>query len=399
MEGSIGVLHLFNSYLPLSEQWAFDLVRHTPKVDVHIAARRFLPNNYYDPAFKFVTTYQGDLPSLPLKSPSSFVARIGKKAGRKLLHLSSTNDFQIIQEYVHQHDIQLVHAHFAPVAVYYLPFLAQSKLPLIVSFYGYDYEYLPFTKPRYIKRYQEIFERATYILCEGAHGVSILEKMGCPKEKLKIQPLGIDDQSPSLRPKKKKGELKLLQLASFTEKKGQLNTVKAFEKAVEVCPGLTLTLAGDHRDEAYAKTVLEYLKNKTWADKVSILPWINYQEVNEFMAKFHVFIQPSQYSRERDCEGGAPVVLLKAQWQGLPVIATKHCDIPNVVKNGETGLLVAKGDQQALVNAITYFYDSEDADYSVWSAKAQQFAFGKFNIRKNARSLLKIYQDILSESS
>ncbi|WP_367390554.1 glycosyltransferase family 4 protein [Lewinella sp. LCG006] len=397
MENLIKVLHLFNSYLPLSEQWAFDLVRHTPQVEVHIATRQFLPNNFYDPAFKFVTTYQGDLLRIPLKSPPSFAARIGKRIGRHLLQLSTTNDFQIINDYVYQHEIQLVHAHFAPVAVYYLPFLEQNNLPLIVSFYGYDYEYLPFTKPRYIKLYQKIFSRATYILCEGPHGISILEKMGCPKEKLKIQSLGIDDILPASPQKKNKGELKLLQLASFTEKKGQLNTVKAFEDAFKTCPNLSLTLAGDHRDKAYAKKVLEYLENKPWADRISILPWVNYQEVNKFMAKYHVLIQPSQYSVERDCEGGAPVLLLKAQWQGLPIIATKHCDIPNVVKNGETGLLVAEGDQQALVNAIANFYDLTAFDYSLFSAKAQQFAFLKFNIKKNARNLLETYQDVLFE--
>ena len=68
------------------------------------------------------------------------------------------------------------------------------------------------------------------------------------------------------------------------------------------------------------------------------------------MEGYHVFIQPSCYTATRDCEGGAPLVLLNAQATGMPVITTTHCDIPDEVIHNETGLLTAERDIEGLVD-------------------------------------------------
>ncbi len=56
--------------------------------------------------------------------------------------------------------------------------------------------------------------------------------------------------------------------------------------------------------------------------------------------------------KDMDCEGGAPVVLLDAQATGMPVISTTHCDIPDEVVHGETGLLSPEKDVGALAELI-----------------------------------------------
>lgn len=397
MEKAIRVLHLFNNYLPPSERWAYDLIRNVPEVEVHIAARRFLPNNYFDRDFFYVTTHQGSTQEIPLSPRFPLLKRAMKRIGRQFFEWGTVSDFQLLEAYVKEHKIQLVHAHFAPVAAYYLPFLEKSSLPLLVSFYGYDYEYLPLTKPRFVKHYQTLFERAAVILCEGAHGVKVLSEMGCSLKKLRVQPLGIDAPLSEVVKTKQAGELRLLHLASFTEKKGQLATLKAFAKAIGSCPNLRLTLVGDQRDEAYFNAVLAYLNKKAWSKRVTVLPWVDYNKLPAFLAQFDVLIQPSEYSKQRDCEGGAPVVLLKAQWEGLPIIATTHCDIPNVVDHDQTGILVPEGDYDELAAAICTFYEMEEQEYALWSQQARQLAEEKFDIKKNAKHLLGIYKECLGK--
>lgn len=41
-------------------------------------------------------------------------------------------------------------------------------------------------------------------------------------------------------------------------------------------------------------------------------------------------------------EGGAPIALLDAQATGLPVLSTRHCDIPFEVEHERTGLLARR---------------------------------------------------------
>ena len=46
------------------------------------------------------------------------------------------------------------------------------------------------------------------------------------------------------------------------------------------------------------------------------------------------------------------MAVMEAQLSGLPVVATWHAGIPDVVVDGETGLLVVEGDWQAMGAAI-----------------------------------------------
>lgn len=64
-----------------------------------------------------------------------------------------------------------------------------------------------------------------------------------------------------------------------------------------------------------------------------------------------LFALPSRVARNGDRDG-LPNVLMEAQSQRLPVVAGRVAGIPELVRDGETGLLVAPGDPAALAGAI-----------------------------------------------
>jgi len=45
-------------------------------------------------------------------------------------------------------------------------------------------------------------------------------------------------------------------------------------------------------------------------------------------------------------------VLIEAAYAKLPVLATRHAGIPEVVADGESGMLVAEGDASALADGL-----------------------------------------------
>jgi glycosyltransferase involved in cell wall biosynthesis len=61
------------------------------------------------------------------------------------------------------------------------------------------------------------------------------------------------------------------------------------------------------------------------------------------MRRARGFVQHSVEAESGDCEG-TPVGILEAGASGLPVISTRHGGIPEVVVEGETGLLVDEKD-------------------------------------------------------
>jgi glycosyltransferase involved in cell wall biosynthesis len=69
------------------------------------------------------------------------------------------------------------------------------------------------------------------------------------------------------------------------------------------------------------------------------------------MREVRGFVQHSLVAPDGDSEG-SPVAVMEAQLSGLPVVATRHAGIPEVVLEGESGFLVDEGDVAAMAVAI-----------------------------------------------
>jgi glycosyltransferase involved in cell wall biosynthesis len=79
----------------------------------------------------------------------------------------------------------------------------------------------------------------------------------------------------------------------------------------------------------------------------------------------------------------------------LPVVATNVSSIPEIVVDGETGLLVAPDDAQALASAVTRVLDDPD-DYG---ARGRARAETEFSVARMADRTLGVYERALSASS
>ena len=63
------------------------------------------------------------------------------------------------------------------------------------------------------------------------------------------------------------------------------------------------------------------------------------------------------------------IALLEAMYSGLPVVATKIGGIPEVVKDGETGLLVDSEDVEGLAQAMQSLYENPELSRNVGSER------------------------------
>ena len=242
----------------------------------------------------------------------------------------------------------------------------------------------------------EIFKHADTIICEGNHGKKILEKKGCPTEKVSVIKLGINTSAVSTIPKTKlPEELKLVQISTFTEKKGQIYSLLAFIESLKVCKNMHLTFVGGGSQEIKDE-IQQMVTSKGLESQVTIKDFVPFKELDSFLKKFDVFIHPSCYSTQRDCEGGAPVVLLNAQFQGLPIISTFHCDIPDEVIDGETGFLANEKDVTQLSTFITRFYQMEKEEFEGMSKQAIEHVSLEYDSIKNAKALGILYRKLCS---
>ncbi len=378
------VLHIFDEYLPNTENWAYNLINNLPEVDNYIGANRYLDNSFFNPQFHFLKINPF---KQKIKLFLNWVFLKNPKARIKLNQISKNSFVSACSD----NDISIVHCHFANVGYANINLLRSHNIPYIVSFYGWDYEKLPNTNPQYKKHYQELFQKASLIICEGLYGAQTLIKIGCPKEKVCVSSLGVKIEL--FEPKTKKSQsLKLVQIASYTEKKGHIYSIQALARIINKHPNITLDFIGNNND--YTDQLKRLTTELNIAHKVKFLDPINPNKLSETLQKYDVFIHPSCHAYDLDCEGGAPIVLLDAQLCGLPVISTYHCDIPSEVINEKTGLLSPEKDVEAIARNIEKFYHLDSKKYTEYSSRAIKHVINHFDISKNAKNLQSIYSEL-----
>ncbi len=391
---AVKTLQLFESYLPNAQNWAFRTLNNLPNTEVNVAAYK-----YYNE--QFVTPNIHLMPVPDYVQPQLLEGKDGQKNIFLKIFSRIYNQhlneklFEYITQQALAKEVDILHTHFANMGWHYLPLKRKTGLPFLVSFYGFDYENLPYSFPVWKKRYAKLFEEVDGFVCEGPFGGSILERQGCDSKKIHVVPLGVEtDKIPAVARTKNSNELHLLQVCNYSQKKGHIYSLMSFIEALKTCPNMTLTFVGSELENIKQKLV-DLIAENNVGDKVVFINFIDFSKLYEFFGKYHVFIHPSCYADNRDCEGGAPIVLLDAQCTGMPVIATTHCDIPEEVIHNKTGLLTPEKDVSALAKSIEVFYGMNNETYQQFASAARYHVMEKFNIQYCANQLQCVYDSII----
>ncbi len=120
------------------------------------------------------------------------------------------------------------------------------------------------------------------------------------------------------------------------------------------------------------------------------------QEVERRLAEADVFVLASQRSRQGNMDG-IPVALMEAMASGTPVVSTAVSGIPELVEDGETGLLVPPRDPEALANAIRRMLEDETLRTRC-TAGAMRKVRNEFDAETEGERLLGVIRSLKGES-
>lgn len=252
----------------------------------------------------------------------------------------------------------VIHAHFGPQGYGSLGLAKRTGARLVTTFYGYDLSRLPRQEPGWRERYRRLFAEGDLFLVEGPHMREQLIELGCPADKAKIQRLGVDLGRLPLdtREPDADGSIRVLVAGNLTEKKGMAYALEAFARVARARPEMRLTLIGNPADAVEGRAIRaqldEIVERNALQSRVTISGPVPYAQLIREFYRHHIMLAPSVHAANGDNEGGAPVTIIEASASGMPVLATTHCDIPQVVLNGESGYLVAERDVDALADRL-----------------------------------------------
>ena len=232
----------------------------------------------------------------------------------------------------------------------------------VVTFYGLDVNYLPKLNPRWCERYRTLFHYADRVLCQGPHMAQCMLDLGCPESKVRVHHLGVSVGEIAFKPRQwnPAEPLRVLIAASFREKKGIPYALEALGHLQQEVP-LEITIVGDANHEARSQMekqkILATIEKHNLRSKVRMLGYQPHAVLFEEAYKHHILLYPSITASDGDTEGGAPVTIIEMAATGMLVVSTRHCDIPEVIRHGITGLLARERDVEGLVHHLRWLVD------------------------------------------
>lgn len=256
----------------------------------------------------------------------------------------SRSEAQKLHRMLEDHHAALLHVFFGNVAVHLLPALRGLQIPFVVSFHGSDVTGAIAGRD-YQKAREELFARSAAIFCRSSHLADRVREMG--GRRLRVMRTFIPDIPFTTRGVPADGAWKLVTAARLVPKKGLATAIRAFAEFVRVHPAATLEIAGDGPLESdlrrlAAETGLQ--------DRVIFRGFLDQNALTALFTTSHVYLQPSE-TVGGDVEG-VPNALLEAMAGGLPVVATRHGGIPEVIDSDVHGLLVPEKNPPALAEAL-----------------------------------------------
>ncbi len=241
-------------------------------------------------------------------------------------------------------------AHFGPNGLRALAMrrLLGAHAPLATVFHGYDLSVWP--RQRGAHRYHPLFAEGELMLPISELFRERLIGFGCPAQKISVQRMGVDLESLPFRPRpaSKAAPFEVLSIGRLVEKKGFADALRALASPQLKEAPFRYHLVGDGPLRAELEGLTRTLK---LTERVVFHGSLLRQQVSGLRDAADLMLVPSVTAANGDQEG-LPVALMEAMAAGLPVIATRHSGIPELVLDDDTGLLVPERDPEALAGAI-----------------------------------------------
>jgi colanic acid/amylovoran biosynthesis glycosyltransferase len=286
----------------------------------------------------------------------------------------------------------LIHAHFGQEGFRCLDASEKADVPLVTTFYGLDMSALP-RIPKWNRRFQRLFNEGDLFLCEGPFMADRLVAIGCSRDKVRVQRLGIDlDRFNYVNPADRQDSTEILMYASLREKKGHQFGLETFAHLAIDRPDIRLTIAGDG---PLRPGLVHQAETLGIRDRVDFLGAVTQDQGREILERATILLAPSLTGSDGDSEGGAPVVLLEAMATGTPIVSTRHADIPYVLADGDAGVLVDEDDVEAMVTEVVDLLES-DVRRQELADRARSIVQERHSLRSQGESLEGVYDEALA---
>jgi len=347
-----------------------------------------------------VDSFPLDTPVVELYSWKPLAVWMRRLSGRFLRiprHRAPVFDHPKTYREIRRHRVAVLHSHFGHTGFEVLPVKHRSGLPMVTTFYGHDVSALP-RQGVWRQSFSQLFRDGEVFITEGPVMKNRLVELGCEPEKVHVVKLGICLEKYQFRtqqPSQPGQGHRVFFCGRFTEKKGLIYALKAVRRSREVVDDIELHIIGDGdlRPQIEAFISENQMTSYTYLHGSE-----SHARVIDELQKADLLLVPSVTASDGDSEGGAPTILLEAQACGVPIVASRHADIPNVVVEGGSALLSNERDDAMLARHISEVLQ-DPASRSRMGEAGRGFVEQNHDVSNQIATLEDIYFQMIEDRS
>lgn len=244
----------------------------------------------------------------------------------------------------------LIHAHFANVHRLPLAYAAQKhSIPISVVPHASGL----FSDPNY-KALEILFNSVDHIVAPTEYNKRYIKEHYLPDVPISVVPavsqLGTREPTGETVPNR------ILTVGRFVEKKGYPYAIEAIAEVVEEYPDVEYHIVGDGNLET---EIHRLIRKHDLEENVEILQQIPDDQLSKEYDEAAIFLLPCVIATSGDRDA-APVVLKEAMTMETACVSTTISAIPELITDGETGLLVPPRDATATADAIKSLLSNPD---------------------------------------
>lgn len=311
-----------------------------------------------------------------------------QKITAKIRYFNSPDSYtKTFEHQLRQLKPDLIHFHFASLAVRHIKLMSRMQIPFTFSVRGSDVQIDPIVYGEsYIKQLTE-----TSSLAAGIHTVTddlrnTLFQYSGRNEKTSVIRTCIDESWTSISRKPQRSLL--ISVGRLNSRKGFPDLLLACKILKEYRVDFKLIIIGEGPERALLEFMIKDLKLES---QVTLAGNKTHNELRHYFAEAHAFVLSSLAE-------GFPNVLAEAMLAKVPIVSTNLKGVVEIVTDGVTGELAESGNPESLAKAIIRVLELSSDSLVNRSVAAFRVAGNEFGFGKHAEAFKEFWSSALEQS-
>ncbi len=292
-----------------------------------------------------------------------------------------------LQEFIRENHIQILHAHGPSLLMASLASLSAPHPKVIWHNHSGTYE---MRRPN--RALCWLTRRADAVIAVSQRLANwSMESLGVPAERVWYIPnfIAMKPCSAHAPPLPGRPSSRIVCVANIRPPKDPFNLIQAMDLIRKRFPEAHLCLIGAPEDQEYAARLEQEITERNLYSHISLLG--SRSDIPDVLASSAIGVLSSKLE-------GMPLSLIEYGMAKLPVVATRVGQVPDMLDEGQAGILVPPGDPQALAEGLCSLLESQELRTQL-AAQFHRRVLDCYSPQAIMNQIMQVYEMVLSPNS